>query len=316
MTRNQVNPCGFRGFESLPLRHIQNWAYGLRRTSCTGCKEQGLGLAVAQYSVPLAGTRIASAVFFNRAILSHMTATQSGKPRYMLIDALRGVAIAMMAVFHFCFDLAYFNLADFDFYRDPVWLHLRTFILSLFLALVGISLVLATRNGLDPNRFTRRLLLLILSAVAISGVTWWMFGQRFVFFGVLHFIAVASVLSLAFLRFNWVNLLLGVALIMATADTGFAWFDKPGWRWIGLMTHKPATEDYVPLLPWFGVVLVGLFIGRQLPHLPWIPRLDQRLRQQMAPRMLASAGRHSLLIYLVHQPLLIGLLYAYVRVAG
>lgn len=244
-----------------------------------------------------------------------MPATKPANRRYLLVDALRGAAIALMVVFHFCFDLAYFQLADFDFYRDPLWLHLRTFILSLFLVLVGISLVLATRNGLDSRRFTRRLLVLVASAVAISFATRWMFGERFVFFGVLHFIAVASVLGLAFLRFGWTNLLLGVVLIVLSSNAGFAWFDQPGWRWVGLMTHKPATEDYVPLLPWFGVVLVGLFIGRQMPRLPWISNLDQRLQNVAPARMLASTGRHSLLIYLLHQPLLIGLLSAYLRLA-
>jgi len=244
-----------------------------------------------------------------------MPAIEPAKPRYLLVDALRGGAIVLMVIFHFCFDLAYFGLANFDFYRDPLWLHLRTLILSLFLAVVGISLVLATHKGLDPKRYVRRLVLLVVCAIAISLATWWMFGQRFVFFGVLHFVAVASVLGLAFVRLYWTNLLLGVALIVATAETGFAWFDKPGWRWIGLMTHKPATEDYVPLLPWFGVVLMGLFLGRHMLRVRCIAGLDQRLREYTAARMLASAGRHSLVIYLVHQPLLIGLLYGYTRFA-
>lgn len=235
--------------------------------------------------------------------------------RYLLVDALRGAAIVLMVLFHFCFDLAYFGLADFDFYRDPLWVHLRTFILSLFLGLVGVSLVLATRNGLDPKRYTRRLTLLVLGALAISLSTWWMFGQRFVFFGVLHFIAVASVLGLVFLRFNWMNLLLGIALIVFAANAGFPWFDRPGWRWLGLMTHKPPTEDYVPLLPWFGVVLVGLFIGRQMLGLTWILRLERKLRDKLLLRMLAYAGKRSLLIYLAHQPLLIGLLSVYARLA-
>ena len=236
--------------------------------------------------------------------------------RYLLVDALRGVAIVLMVIFHFCFDLAYFGLADFDFYRDPFWLHLRTFILSLFLGLVGASLVLATRAGLDRKRYARRLTLLVLSALAISLSTWWMFGQRYVFFGVLHFIAVASVLGLAFLRFNWMNLLLGVALIAFATNAALPWFDRPGWRWIGLMTHKPETEDYVPMLPWFGAVLVGLFLGRQMLRLAWVSRLEQGLHDKALVRMLAVPGKRSLLIYLAHQPVLIGLLSVWTHFAG
>jgi uncharacterized membrane protein len=244
-----------------------------------------------------------------------MPEIESGNTRYLLVDALRGVAIVLMVVFHFCFDLAYFELADFDFYRDPFWLNLRTFILSLFLALVGVSLVLATRNGLDRKRYLRRLTLLVLSALAISVSTWWMFGARFVFFGVLHFIAVASVLGLLFVRSDWINLLLGIGLIGFAGNNSFSWFDQAGWRWIGLMTHKPATEDYVPLLPWFGVVLIGMFTAKRLLRLAWMQSLEHGLHDNRLVRILAFAGQRSLWIYLVHQPLLIGLLSVYVRLA-
>ena len=134
--------------------------------------------------------------------------------RLVAIDALRGVAITLMVVYHFCFDLSYFGLADFNFYRDPFWLHSRTFILSMFLLLVGVSLVLAAGRKLDTSRYMRRLAMLIASAVLISVSTRWMFGDRFIFFGVLHFITLASVLGLLFVRAGWVNLVLGIVVIL------------------------------------------------------------------------------------------------------
>jgi len=234
------------------------------------------------------------------------------RQRLLLVDALRGVAIAMMVAFHFCFDLSYFGLAGFDFYNDSFWLNARTLILSSFLFLVGVSLVLATRSGLVPGRYLRRLGYLVASALLVSAGTWWMFGERFVFFGVLHFIAVASVLGLLFVRAGRVNLLLGVALILAAGHYQSNWFDVPGRRWIGLMTYKPPTEDYVPLLPWFGVVLLGLGAG------PALYRFAARLQPRLAAvpvRCLAFAGRHSLVIYLLHQPLLMGVLTLYLRLA-
>ncbi len=216
----------------------------------------------------------------------------------------------MMVAFHFCFDLAYFRLADFDFYQDRFWLNARTLILSCFLLLVGISLVLANRRGVNWRHTLARLGRLVAAALLVSAGTWWMFADRFVFFGVLHFIALASVLGLLFLDRPWMSLVLGVALIGVGNHFQFPWFDQPGWRWIGLMTHKPLTEDYVPLLPWFGVVLFGMSLG------PAVRCLAQRLQPQVdrVPfRWLAAAGRHSLIIYLLHQPLLIGLLAAYVK---
>ncbi len=242
-----------------------------------------------------------------------MTDLPQPQQRLLLIDALRGIAIAMMVAFHFCFDLSYFGLADFNFYEDSFWLNARTLILSSFLFLVGVSLVLATRSGLILTRYLRRLGYLLAAALLVSVATWWIFAERFVFFGVLHFIALASVLGLLFVRAGWLNLVLGVALILVANRYQSPWFDEPGRRWIGLMTHKPPTEDYVPLLPWFGVVLLGMFAGPTMRRLArhWQPR-------SAAPPLdwLAFAGRHSLFIYLLHQPLLMGALALYSRLSA
>jgi len=151
--------------------------------------------------------------------------------------------------------------------------------------------------------------MLVASAAIVSLSTWWLFSDRFVFFGVLHFIALASVLGLLFVRAGWLNLFLGMGLIILALRYQSPWFDTPGWRWIGLMTHKPLTEDYVPLLPWFGVILLGIFAG------PYIIRLVQQrltwLGENRVLLWLAVAGRHSLVIYLLHQPVLVGGLYLY-----
>jgi uncharacterized membrane protein len=239
--------------------------------------------------------------------------TKRRAERLLLVDALRGLAIVLMVAFHFCFDLAHFGLADFDFYSDAFWLYARTFILSLFLLLVGAGLWLASRDGLNIRRYLRRLLMIVLAALLVSVSTWWLFGERMVFFGVLHFIALASVLGLLFVRAGVASLLLGLGLIALPLAWQSDWFDVPGRRWIGMMSHKPATEDYVPLLPWFGVVLIGIYIA------PWLLRLAQNrisIFETFPGRLLALAGRHSLLIYLLHQPLMFGSLAAYRQLTG
>ncbi|HHH35673.1 MAG TPA: DUF1624 domain-containing protein [Gammaproteobacteria bacterium] len=224
------------------------------------------------------------------------------RPRYLLVDVLRGLAIVLMIVYHFTFDLNYFHRVRVDFYHDPFWLNFRALIVSLFLGLVGVSLFLATRHGLDRARFLRRLGRVAGCAVLVSLGSYLVFPRSMIFFGILHFIAVASVLALPLVRFHWLNLVLGLALLALGLGVQHPLFDHPALQWVGLMTHKPVTEDYVPLFPWLGVVLLGIFAGRLLYREP-LSALARWHSDHPLPRLLALGGRHSLLIYMVHQPL-------------
>jgi uncharacterized membrane protein len=149
-------------------------------------------------------------------------------------------------------------------------------------------------------------------AALISIATRFMFGERMIFFGVLHFIAVASILGLLFIRLFWINAVLGAAAIILGVYYSNPFFDRPLMQWFGLMTFRPETEDYVPLLPWFGIVLFGLFLGKLLLRQALSTALDWQGRRLPA-RLLALSGRHSLLIYMLHQPVLLGLLWLATR---
>jgi len=236
-----------------------------------------------------------------------------GTGRYQAVDVVRGGAIALMIAYHLCFDLAYFGLLHTDMYRDPFWIVARSLIVTLFLLTVGVSLYLATRGGVRWPRFWRREGRIAAAALAVSAGSYLVFPRSWIFFGVLHFIALASLLGLAFRRLGGANLALGAALVLLGITAAHPFFDQPMWQWFGLMTHKPVTEDYVPLLPWFGVVLLGLRLGQWLYGRKDVPAWARRENGRGAVRALAFAGRHSLLIYLAHQPLLFGLLWLVVR---
>ncbi len=227
-------------------------------------------------------------------------------PRYPLIDALRGVAIMLMVIYHFCYDLVFLRLVYFDFSHHPFWLGFRYSIVSLFVALVGFSLVLATRQGIQYRPFALRLAWLCVCAALVTAASLYLFPQRFIFFGILHFIALASVLGLAFVRFQRLNLIVGSLLIVVGIFGQHPLFDQLPWQLFGMMTHKPATEDYVPLLPWFGVVLLGMYAAH------WTLAKNGLSAQSLPPwaQILSLAGRHSLWIYMLHQPLMLGAMSA------
>jgi uncharacterized membrane protein len=232
--------------------------------------------------------------------------TQPATPRRLvLVDGLRGVALCLMFVYHFTFDLNWFRVVHVDFNHDPVWLAFRGLIVTLFLGLVGVSLVLAHRANPGPGAFWRRVALIAACAVLVTIASYVAFPRTFITFGILHCIAVSSVLARPLVDRPRAALLTGIALIALGNTLRLALFDTPWLNWVGMMTHKPATEDYVPLLPWLGVVLIGIALAHWLLARERGPVVALG---HATPAWLAWLGRHSLLIYLVHQPLFVGIL--------
>ncbi len=237
--------------------------------------------------------------------------------RYQIIDTLRGLAIVLMFVYHFCFDLNYFHFINTNFRTNPGWINFRLVIVSLFLCLVGVSLVIATRHGINKPRYFKRLGYLVVCSLLVSLSSWFLYPKSFIYFGILHFIAVASVLGLLFTRFYWFNLFLGTGFIVTNLVFNHSLFNNKSMSWIGLAAHKPVTEDYVPLFPWFGVVLIGMFIGKllfvyqnQTPFFGSLSHKITRWHSTVLPiRILSLAGKHSLLIYMAHQPIFFAVLY-------
>lgn len=226
--------------------------------------------------------------------------------RLPVVDAARGVAILAMVAYHFSWDLDFLGFAKLALLENPFWLAARTAILGSFLMLTGVSLVLAVERGFDRRRYLRRLGLLTAAAAAVSAVSYVQFPDSPIFFGVLHHIAVASVLGLAFLRLPvWANAVLGFLVYELPNHVSVPLFDHPALQWIGLMTFQPDSNDYVPLFPWFGLVLWGIALGRL-----WRGRgaLAAWRPTGKPARALIWAGRWSLPIYLVHQPVLFGAL--------
>jgi uncharacterized membrane protein len=229
--------------------------------------------------------------------------------RLPLIDALRGFAVAQMIVYHFIYDLNHFGWMQLAMTRDQPWVGWRTAIVTQFLLLVGVSLALRTAFRPAWSDFWRRWAQVAAAAALVSAGSWFVFGPRFIWFGILHFIAVALVIARLSVPLGAWNLLLGAAALAFGLLYVNPAFDEAPASLIGLATRKPRTEDYVPLLPWLGVVLIGLGAAgiwrtRGFALLPALRPLNAA-----APRWLLWLGTWALTVYLLHQPLLMAALW-------
>ncbi|MDB5846893.1 MAG: hypothetical protein JWP29_645 [Rhodoferax sp.] len=223
-----------------------------------------------------------------------------------------------MTAFHFCFDLQHFGYTRQDFYADPFWTWQRTAIVSLFLFCAGLGQGVAAAQGQSWLRFWRRWRLVAGCALLVTAASYFMFPQSFIYFGVLHGLAVMLLIARLTARWGRWLWLLGALAVgskfaaewVLTGSPAAVWFNGRSLNWLGWISVKPFTEDYVPVFPWLGVVWWGVALGTALQR-----RAGRLLRFASAPlvkmRGLASVGRWSLVYYMLHQPVLIGLLTAY-----
>jgi uncharacterized membrane protein len=234
--------------------------------------------------------------------------------RIALIDVMRGVALLAMASYHFTWDLEFFGYVEPGLTAFGGWKVYARCIASSFLFLVGVSLVLAHGRGIRWKGFWKRLAMVAAAALAITAVTFYAFRDGFIFFGILHQIALASLLGLAFLRLPaFITLTVAVAAVAAPLYLRAPFFDHPALWWVGLSTVNPHSNDYVPLLPWFGAVLAGIAVAKLATSSGLFARLAElSLPQWLDPLVLI--GRHSLAFYLVHQPVLIACIWVFSQI--
>lgn len=235
--------------------------------------------------------------------------------RYWEIDAARGIVVVLMVFFHLMWDLSYFQVTDVDILSAP-WQTFARGIGTTFTLLMGLSLTIrATREAGEPparwRPFLQRGTRIFGFGMVVTLVTYLAIGKGFVVFGILHMQGVALMLAYPFIRARtWVTGVAALVVIVAGVYLNRLSAPFPWLIWLGVPEQGRAMVDYYPLLPWSGAALLGVVLGRTC-----YPR---GLRSFRLPplgdagpvRLLCSLGRHSLTIYLVHQPVLLGLLIA------
>ncbi|RDE09876.1 DUF1624 domain-containing protein [Pelagibacterium lacus] len=239
------------------------------------------------------------------------------RSRIAAIDVARGVAIVAMIIYHFTWDLAYLGFVAFDPTQSLPWVVFQKAIAGTFIFLTGVSLVLAHGAAIRWPAFWRRFAFIAGAALLVTIGTFAFSSQTFVYFGVLHAIAAFGLMGLAFLR-----LPLALVAVLAVVIIGLPLFVQSPvfgeklWSWIGLWDVPPPSEDLVPLFPWFGVALAGIAATRWALASGLASTMARYRAEETIGALLARLGRWSLIIYLLHQPILIGALTALSAATG
>jgi len=234
--------------------------------------------------------------------------------RFWQIDVVRGIAVILMIVYHILFDLNFLNIFSLPLHN----LFFRLFLYpigTLFLLVVGISLVFSYKRYIQKqnqtslfSKYLKRGAILFFVGLLITLFTWIYPHEGFIVFGVIHCIGISIILSYPFISKPNISLLLGSFFVILGIYFSMITITNPYFFWIGLKTTSFYTLDYFPLLPWFGVVLIGLFLGQKIyPKLLLKYRTPQHIPSAFMP--ISFIGRYSLVIYLLHQPILFGLLF-------
>lgn len=235
--------------------------------------------------------------------------------RFWELDLIRGLAVIMMVFYHFLYDLNYFSIYPLD-VRSGIWLYFAEATAATFIVLVGVSLTLsASRSRIRGDseklfaRLFKRGVKVFSLGLAITLVTYLLIGRDFIIFGVLHFIGVSIVLSYPFLRLRTFNLFTGSAIVLIGFYLQGLTFNFPWLLWLGFVPYDFYTLDYFPILPWFGLVLIGMYLGNRFYQdgKRGFKLLD--MSGFFIVNQLSFLGRNSLAVYLIHQPFLVATLF-------
>lgn len=226
---------------------------------------------------------------------SPLTKEKTESSRYIMVDVCRGFAVLLMIFYHLVFDLNGFRLMDIDLLGNPFWYALPRFIVSIFLVCVGMGLTLAHKKRIEYSRAIKRLAMIGAWALVITLITYILYPKNFIFFGTLHCIFLSSIGGLFFVKRPKTSLIISLMLMVPCLIFDFRLI--PLSKWLGVEPF-----DYVPLYPWFGMVLLGIFIESLGLH-----KVD--LKRTFLISILEKMGRHSLKIYIIHRPILIGLVF-------
>ena len=240
--------------------------------------------------------------------------------RIFLLDITRGICVLAMVAYHFCWDLGYFGFIDLRLITQGLGLFIAQLIGLSFITIAGISSRLLINSHKFKEKFLKRFLKLVFISASISMATFMLNKNSFIFFGILHFLSVCSLISLILMHvknsFHLVLIFLSAAVISASGIT----FNLPSiFSWLGFNKEVPITNDFYPLFPWITFYFFGFWLGKIV-----IDKANQKDNGFSMPinrinilfKFFEYMGRKALVIYILHQPILFSLFFLYIKVAS
>ena len=240
------------------------------------------------------------------------------------IDATRGIAIILMVLYHLVFDLNYFLALELNPYSG-FWLYEGRISAVLFILISGISTSLLFTTTKKSDQFVKknikRSIIILFGAMGVSLASFLIAPKMTIHFGILHFLAISTLLSTILVQLSPSTLAISGITLLTISEKILQIISTPPFKenlaafvgmreseWISLPfgLHGPTytTFDYFPLLPWFGLLLLGLALGKILPQFTILTSIHP-------PKWLNTIGKKSLAIYLLHQPILLGILFLF-----
>lgn len=238
--------------------------------------------------------------------------------RFWEIDCLRGFAVFFMLLYHFLYDLDFFSIENIQI-GSGLFLYIGRSAAFLFILISGTALSIGHSRALDNEvdgvktenflKYLKRGLKLFSMGLVVTAVTWIFFPDQYIIFGILHFFGVSAMLVYPFLKYGKENLFFSlffglIGLYLRGKTFGFS-----ALLWLGFTPENFTTLDYFPIFPWFGVLLAGIFLGNSLYEGGERRFKIPKAGNNYLTKFISIVGQHSLVIYFVHQPLFLTLLF-------
>ena len=240
--------------------------------------------------------------------------------RILLLDITRGICVLAMVAYHFCWDLGYFGFIDLRLMTQGYGLFIAQLIGLSFITIAGISSRILSLSDSFKQKFLKRFFKLVFISAIISTATFMLNRNSFIFFGILHFLSVCSLISLILIYFKSSFHLFLIFLCAAAISISKITFNLPFMlSWLGFNEEIPITNDFYPIFPWITFYFFGFWSGKIIYE-----KISQKDYGFSIPingtnilfKFFEYMGRKALTIYILHQPILFSLFFIFIKVAS